>query len=140
MNPQCDDYFLPLIRIVEMYRRCGFDSERTWLWLTNAYWRGEFERFACSSKYYPMTPRREMLAVWRDYDHPRIRFSYNEIPIEYCLDGSIKVDLHENIVLPEQTEVWTDQHCYDAYRILAHVDPSDVAPECMKDALRCGAD
>ena len=53
MNPQCDDYFLPLIRIVEMYRRCGFDSERTRLWLTNAYWRGEFERFACSSKYYP---------------------------------------------------------------------------------------
>jgi hypothetical protein len=49
MNPQCDDYFLPLIR----------------------------KRFACSSKYYPMTPRREMLAVWRDYDHPRIRFSYN---------------------------------------------------------------
>ena len=46
MNPQCDDYFLPLIR----------------------------KRFACSSKYYPMTPRRErcfLRSGARDYDRPR---------------------------------------------------------------------
>jgi hypothetical protein len=71
-----------------------------------------------------------MLAVWRDYDHPGILFSPNEIPAEQCDDGSIMVDLRESIVLPEQTDAWTDQHCTDAYRILANVDQSDVAPEC----------
>jgi hypothetical protein len=67
-----------------------------------------------------------MLAVWRGYGHPKILFSTGEI------DGaSIIVDPRERIILPKQTDAWTDQDCNDAYRILAHVDYSDVEPGCM---------
>jgi len=35
MDLQCDDYWLFMGRIVEMYGRCGFDRERAWRWLNN---------------------------------------------------------------------------------------------------------
>jgi hypothetical protein len=132
MDPQCDDYWLFMDRIVEMYGRCGFDRERAWRWLNNMYWRGEFEPYARSTiSYYPMIPRRQMLAVWRECDHPGMRFCCNEIPVYQYDDGAIRVDLFKDIVLPEQTDAWTEQHCNDAYKILAHVDQSDIEPVCL---------
>jgi hypothetical protein len=132
MDPQCDDYWLFMGRIVEMYGRCGFDRERAWRWLNNMYWRGQFEPYARSTiSDYPMIPRRQMLAVWRECDHPGIRFCCKEIPVYEYDDGAIKVDLFKDIVLPDQTDAWTEQHCNVAYKILAHVDQSDIEPVCL---------
>jgi hypothetical protein len=72
-----------------------------------------------------------MLAVWRGYVHPGILFSPNEIPTERGDDGSIMVDPRERISLSEQTDAWTDRDCDDAYKILAHLDYSDVERGCM---------
>jgi hypothetical protein len=72
-----------------------------------------------------MTSRKAMLGNWREDDHPGIVF-LNEIATEHRVDGSIEVDTRKCIVLPERQDDWTEQHCNDAYRILAHVDESDV--------------
>jgi hypothetical protein len=94
-----------------MYGRCGFDRERAWRWLNNMYWREEFEPYTRSTiSDHPMTPRREMLAAWRDGDHPRIHFASSEVPIERRDDGTIIVELSKRIVLPEQTDEWNEQH------------------------------
>jgi hypothetical protein len=131
MDPQCDDYWLPMYRIVELYDQCGIDRRRVRRWLNNAYWRGEFEPYIRpSSSNYPMMHRREILPVWRDYVHPGIHFSSNEIPIEPNDDGSIIVDLCSSIVLSERTEECTDQHYEPAYRVLAHVNHNGVALDC----------
>jgi hypothetical protein len=131
MDPQCDDYWLPMYRIAELYDQCGVDRGRIRRWLNNTYWRGEFEPFARpSSPNYPMTPRREILPVWRDYVHPGIRFTPKEIPIEPRDDGSIVVDLRSSIVLPEETDKWTGHQCEAACKSIAQVDLSNVSLNC----------
>ena len=132
MDPQCDDDWLPMYRIAELYDQCGTDRGQVRRWLNNSYWRGEFEPFARPSlPNYPMMPRREILPVWRDYVHPGIRFSPNEIPIEpHDEHVPIIVDLCPSIVLPEETSEWTDHQCEAAYRSLAQVDLSNVNLIC----------
>ena len=117
MDPQCDDYWLPMYRIAELYDLCGIDRGRVRRWLTNAYWRGELEAYARPSALYRMMTCREMLAVWRDYDHPEILFLLNDIPMERRDDELIREPLCPSIVLPERTEEWTDQHCEPDYRV-----------------------
>ena len=131
MDPQCDDYWLPLYRIAELYNQCGINRRRVRRWLHNEYWRGGFDLFArLSSPGYPMMPRREILPVWRDHVHPGILFIPNEIPIKPRDDGSIIVDRYPRIVLPEETDNWTDHQREDAYKSLAQVDLGNVNLIC----------